>query len=413
MEMPDSLMTIEQPPLTDVFGKPETWKNPYPAYREFRDRSPFVAQWPVILLDGSERQVRAWMLLKYEQVNAALRDPATFSSEQPGSGSVAPKLVMISDDPPRHDLLRRLVNKAFTARRIAELEPWIKSVAEELLDEIEIGASVDVVNAFTMPLPIQVIARMLGIPGEERAAFRRWSDALVAFNGGDFTPAERVKNGMEMMDYFRKIAGARREQRGNDLISAVVEAEVEGQRLEEWEVLGFCVLLLVAGNETTTNLMSNMLNILVDRPEMWRRLREDRSLVESAIEETLRYDSPVQMLTRRATRDIEIDGREIHEGEQVAVNYAAANRDPAMFPDPDTFSLERENSRHLGFGAGIHYCLGAPLARMEASIMLNALLERFGRIARGDEAPQRQTATNLLYGFRKLSLKFNASCACV
>ncbi len=401
-------MSIEEAALTEVFGKIETWENPYPAYREFRDRSPFIAQWPIVLLDGDQRQVRAWMLLKYEQVNAALRDPATFSSEQPGAGSVAPKLVMISDDPPRHDLLRRLVNKAFTARRIAELAPWIKNVAGELLGQIRAGATVDAVNAFTMPLPVQVIARMLGIPGDHQGEFRRWSDALVAFNGGDFTPAERIKNGMEMMDYFRKIAAVRREKSAGDLISAVVEAEVDGQRLEEWEVLGFCVLLLVAGNETTTNLMSNMLNILVDRPEIWRRLRDDRALVESAIEETLRYDSPVQMLTRRVTRDLEIDNRKIHEGEQVAVCYAAANRDPAMFPDPDTFSLERENSRHLGFGAGIHYCLGAPLARMEATIMLNAMLDRFSSIARGDQAPQRQHATNLLFGFRKLPLKFVA-----
>jgi cytochrome P450 len=151
-----------------------------------------------------------------------------------------------------------------------------------------------------------------------------------------------------------------------------------------------------------------MLNILVDRPEMWRRLRDDRALVESTIEETLRYYSPVQMLTRRVTRDIEIGERKIHEGEQVAVSYGAANRDPAMFPNPDTFSLERENSRHLGFGAGIHYCLGAPLARMEATIMLNAMLDRFSSIARGDHAPQRQRATNLLFGFGKLPLKFIA-----
>jgi cytochrome P450 len=401
-------MNIEEAALTDVFGKTETWENPYPAYREFRDRSPFIGQWPIVLLDGDQRQVRAWMLLKYEQVNAALRDPATFSSQQPGAGSVAPKLVMISDDPPRHDLLRRIVNKAFTARRIAELEPWIKSVAQQLLDRSAIDKTVDAVDAFTMPLPVQVIARMLGIPGEDQAAFRRWSDALVAFNGGDFTPAERMKNGMEMMDYFRKIAAVRREKSAGDLISAVVEAEVDGARLEEWEVLGFCVLLLIAGNETTTNLMSNMLNILVDRPEIWRTLRDDRALVESAIEETLRYDSPVQMLTRRVTRDVEIGERKIHEGEQVAVSYGAANRDPAMFPDPDTFSLERENSRQLGFGAGIHYCLGAPLARMEATIMLDAMLDRFSSIARGDQAPQRQRATNLLLGFRKLPLKFIA-----
>jgi cytochrome P450 len=401
-------MNIETAPLTEIFGDPATWQNPYPAYREFRARAPFVAQWPVSLLDGTLAQARAWMLLKYEQVSAALRDPATFSSVQPNAGTVAPKLVMIQDDPPRHTRFRRLVNKAFTARRIAELEPWIRTVADQLLDKIAAGQSVDVVDKFTMPLPVQVIARMLGVPGADQAAFRRWSDALVAFNGGDFTPAERVKNGMEMMNYFREQAAARVGKGGSDLISALVEAEVEGERLEEWELLGFCILLLVAGNETTTNLMSNMLSIMTERPDVWRRLRDDRTLVESAIEETLRYDSPVQLLTRRVTRDIEIDGRKIREGEAVAVSYGAANRDPAAFPDPDTFSLERDQSRHLGFGAGIHYCLGAPLARMEASIMLNAMLDRFSAIERGAEARQRQTSTNLLFGFRKLPLKFVA-----
>jgi cytochrome P450 len=401
-------MSIEDPAMTDVFGQPETWANPYPAYRQFRDRSPLAAHWPIVLLDGTKIDAYVWLLLKYDQVSAALRDPATFSSQNPAPGIVSPQLVMISDDPPRHTRFRRLVNKAFTARRIAELEPWIKAVAEGLLDQIAIGKSVDAVDAFTMPLPVQVIARMLGIRGEDQPAFKRWSDSMIAFNGGDFTPSERVENGMQMMDYFRQVAAARRGQHASDLISALVEADVEGERLEEWEILGFCILILVAGNETTTNLMSNLLNIMVDRPELWQRLREDRSRVEFAIEETLRYESPVQMLTRFPTRDIEIEGRQIFQGQAVAVSYGAGNRDPAVFPDPDTFSLDRDTSKHLGFGAGIHYCLGAPLARVEAQIMLNGMLDRFSALARGNQAPERQRATNLLLGFRKLPLQFLA-----
>ena len=399
-------MSIEDLVMTDVFGKPETWENPYPAYKEFRDRSPIAAQWPIVLLDGTEIQAHTLMLLKFDQVSAALRDPATFSSQNPAPGSVAPKLVMIQDDPPRHTRFRRLVNKAFTARRIAELEPWIKTVSDQLLDRIVAGGTVDAVDAFTMPLPVQVIARMLGIPGEDQPAFKRWSDSLVAFNGGDLTPSERVKNGTDMLEYFGKIAATRREESGSDLISALVEADVEGERLEEWEILGFCILLLVAGNETTTNLMSNMLNIMVERPEMWHRLREDRSLVESAIEETLRFESPVQLLVRIVTRDIELAGRQIFQGQPVAVAFGAANRDPAAFSDPETFSLDRDPSKQLGFGAGIHYCLGAPLARVEAQVMLNGMLDRYSSIARGDQEAERQRATNLLLGFRKLPLKF-------
>jgi len=401
-------MSIEDLVMTDVFGKPETWENPYPAYQEFRDRSPIAAQWPIVFLDGTEFQAQTLMLLKYDQVSAALRDPATFSSQNPAPGSVAPKLVMIQDDPPRHTRFRRLVNKAFTARRIAELEPWIKTVSEQLLDRIVAGNTVDAVDAFTMPLPVQVIARMLGIPGDDQPAFKLWSDSMIAFNGGDFTPDERVKNGTDMMEYFGKIAARRREENGSDLISALVEADIEGERLEEWEILGFCILLLVAGNETTTNLMSNMLNIMVERPDVWRRMREDRSLVEGAIEETLRYESPVQLLIRIVTRDTEIAGRQIFQGQPVAVGFGAANRDPASFTDPETFSLDRDFSKHLGFGAGIHYCLGAPLARVESQVMLNGMLDRFSSIARANEPSQRQRATNLLLGFRKLPLKFLA-----
>jgi cytochrome P450 len=367
-------MDIKDGVIANVFGKPETWVNPYPAYAEFRDSSPVVSQWPIVLLDGTELQVHTWMLLKYEQVSAALRDPATFSSQNPAPGSVSPKLVMIQDDPPRHTRFRRLVIKAFTARRVAELEPWIRTVSEQLLDQMAFCVSVDAVYAFTMPLSLQVIARMLGIPGEDQPAFKRWSDSLVAFNGGDFTANERVKNGMEMMDYFRQIASARRGKGGSDLISALVDAEVEGERLEEWEILGFCILLLVAGNETTTNLMSNMLNILVERPDLWQRLRADRALVESAIEETLRYESPVQLLTRIVARDIEIDGRKIFQGQPVAVSYGAANRDPAAFSDPDTFSLDRDPSKHLGFGEGINSSLGAPMPPVYAHIILNGIL---------------------------------------
>lgn len=392
----------------DIFGKPETWENPYPAYSQFRDRSPVVAEWPIVLLEGTQARVHTWLLLKYEQVSAALRDPVTFSSENPAPGLTAPRLVMIQDDPPRHTRFRRLVNKAFTARRIAELEPWIREIASHLLDQFAEGTPVDAVGAFTMPLPVQIIARMLGIPAQDQAAFKRWSDALVAFNDTGLEPGERARQATEMMEYFGKVAAARRQRHEQDLISALVETDIEGDKLEEWKILGFCILLLVAGNETTTNLLSNLLNVLVDRPALWRRLRGDRSLVELAIEETLRYESPVQLLTRFATREVEIGGAKIFQGQAVAVSYGAANRDPAAFSEPDVFRLDRDWSKHLGFGAGIHYCLGAPLARVESQIALNALLDRFSRFSRGDRPAVRQRMTNLLLGFRDLPLEFSA-----
>jgi cytochrome P450 len=344
-----------------------------------------------------------WMLLKYDEVYGALRDHATFSSQNPAAGSIAPKLVMVQDDPPRHTRFRRLVNKVFTARRLAEIEPWITTVAKELLEDLH-DETVDVIDEFTMPLPVRVIARLLGIPFEDYLKFKRWSDTLVAFNSADLPPGERAQNSAEMMEYFGKMASARRAHGAEDLITALVEAEIDGERLEEWEVLGFCILLLVAGNETTTNLMGNVFNLLAGRPDLWQQLRADRSLVEPVIEETLRYESPVQFLFRMTTRDVEISGRQFFQNQPVALSYGAANRDPEVFPSPDEFRLDRPMT-HVAFGGGVHYCLGAPLARIEAQISLNAFLDRFSSIEKTEHPPERQRATNVLFGFRKLPLR--------
>jgi hypothetical protein len=254
-----------------------------------------------------------------------------------------------------------------------------------------------------MPLPVKVIARLLGIPGEEYPTFKRWSDTFISALVS-ISLEERMQNTQEMVGYFGKMAAARRANGAEDLITALVQAEVDGESLEEWEILGFCLLLLIAGNETTTNLMSNILNILVDRPDLWQRLREDRSLVETVIEETLRYESPVQQLLRVATHDVEVSGVKISEGEMVAVFFAAANRDPQEFPNPDEFRLDRDLRNHVAFGMGIHYCLGAPLARAEARITLNAFLDRFPGLKRGQAPAVRQTASPIIFGFQQLPL---------
>ena len=213
---------------------------------------------------------------------------------------------------------------------------------------------------------------------------------------------------MEMVAYFGQMAATRRAHGADDLITALVEAEVAGESLEDWEVLGFCILLLIAGNETTTNLISNLLNILVERPALWQQLREERSLIETVIEETLRYESPVQRLFRVTTREVAVSGVQIPQGANITIFYGAANRDPSAFPQPDEFRLDRDLRNHVAFGMGIHYCLGAPLARAETRITLNAFLDRFPVLTRGDAPAVRQTASHLVFGFSHLPLVLGA-----
>jgi cytochrome P450 family 109 len=389
--------SLTPPDLTDR----ALFADPYPLYHSLRSRSPVR----YIGIPASEATgnapVWSWGLLKYEDVYGALRDHQTFSSESPQAGQFGPKLVLIQDDPPRHTHFRRLVNRAFTLRRVEALEPWIAEIANALLDEMgEDGR--DVVESYTVPLPVKVIARLLGIPGEDYVTFKLWSDAFLSTVSVQAT--ERLQNLQEMVAYFGQMAAARRTRGVDDLISALVEADVEGEALQDWEILGFCILLLIAGNETTTNLLGNVLHALSARPDLWRRLREDRSLVETVIEESLRYESPVQRLFRWTTRKIEISGVKMSKGDRVTIFYGAANRDPQAFVDPDEFRLDRDLRNHAAFGAGIHYCLGAPLARAEARISLNAFLDRFATLRRGAGEAVRQTESPVVFGFKQLPL---------
>jgi len=257
----------------------------------------------------------------------------------------------------------------------------------------------EVMGGLAVPLPVRVIARLMGIPGEEYVAFKRWSDTSLSINTRDLEPGTRARNAMEMADYFGRVVAERRVQGAEDLITALVEAELDGERLPEVELLGFCVLLLIAGNETTTNLIGNLLTLLAARPELWRRGREDRSLVEPTIEEVLGYESPVQTLFRFVRRNTEIGGREIFQHTTVAHGFGAANRDPAVFAEAEQFNIQRDWSSHLAFGGGIHYCLGAPLTRVEATVALNAMLDHYQTIAPGSQPGTRQNATNLVFGF--------------
>jgi len=394
-------MTTADEPIT-LFTR-EEW-DPYPTYARLRLEAPVY----------QEPQFGSWVLSRYADVYGALRDYETYSSARgitpgEGFGGAMGALPLIMEDPPRHNQVRRIVNQAFRPSQIRALTPAIQELTDELLagiDEDEFEA----VEGLTVPLPVIVISRMLGIPEADRERFKRWSDAVTGVidvgpdrSWDDFI-AERQAAVSEMLVYLTQTIAQRRQTPGPDVISLLQAAEIDGERMNDLQLLGFAVLLLIAGNETTTNLIGNMLNVLADRPDLWRRLRADRSLVGGVVEESLRFDSPVQMLWRTTTRPVEVHGQVIPEGDKVMVLFASANRDAEEFPDPDTFNPERDWASHVAFGYGTHYCLGSPLARVEARVALEALLDRYARLERGS-GEARRVPSAVLRGFAALPLR--------
>jgi cytochrome P450 len=351
-----------------------------------------------------------WLVLRYADVLAVFRDTRTFSSNwlaavRPGSTdpgtdfeydaraaqAVAPS--MLFSDPPIHTKLRTLVSKAFTPRAIEALRPKIESITESLLKQIPRGTVFDIIEQFASPLPVEVIADMLGVPDSDREQFARWSDAsalLLAPALPSGVRAQARRESAEFTRYVRDVVASRQSNPGPDMISRMLLAAVGEDRLSVTDVVTMTNLLLVAGNETTRTLLTNCLLVLADHPEIQQRVRSDHSLIPALIEETLRTEPSVALTYRLATCDTILGGREIDAGAPLLLSIAAANRDPRVFDEPHHFRLDREPNRHIGFAAGPHFCLGAPLARLEATVALPMFLEHFPRISADPAARTRR-----------------------
>jgi cytochrome P450 len=313
-----------------------------------------------------------WALSRFDDVRAAAQDTASFSSEDTSiSQGLLPMLQQL--DPPRHDELRELLWRAFTPRRVGAMEPRIREIARELIDGFAATGHCDLLAQFACQLPSRVIGELIGIPPERRPAFLEWTEALIGASLGaelDVNPFAQIYR------EFAKLLDERRDQRRDDLMSALLDAEIDGQRLSQEDLLGFCFLLVVGGNDTTTNLLANGAVLLARHPDQREALVRDPALLPDAIEEMLRYDAPTQALPRRTTRDVEIRGTTIPAGQEVMLLWGAANHDEREFEDPETFDIRRCPRRHLAFGHGAHFCMGAHLARMEARVAFEELLAR-------------------------------------
>jgi cytochrome P450 len=356
-----------------IFGE-EMAQNPYPVYALLRANSP-VTKLPSNL----------WAVARYEDVIRILRDPETFSSvvsaDVMAGGEVVPS--MIFNDPPMHTRLRGLISKAFTPRMVELQREAVEAYCRRLVDHMLQQESCDLIAELAYPLPVMVIANMLGVADGDLATFKRWSDAIIQNVGtslimGDTGALDEIN--VEFDTYFKARLDKLRAEPEDNLLSGLVHAETEEGRLSESDLLVICRLLLVAGNETTTGLIINSIRVFSEFPEVMTQLKQHMELVPPAIEEILRYYAPFQATFRRATRDVEVQGVTIPKNDRIVVLLASANRDDAVFERPDEVVIDRDPNRHLSFGMGIHYCLGAPLARMEGAIALETLLPRIKRV---------------------------------
>ncbi|GAA3367557.1 cytochrome P450 [Streptomyces sannanensis] len=377
---------MRQQPVLLPYTDPAFAADPFPLYRQLREEGPVRRA----VLAGD---LDAWLVTRYEDGLAALSDPRLSSDIRDASD---PRLMeqlpvtereslmsnMLRSDPPDHTRLRRLVSKAFTARRVAELRPRIQEITDQLLDAIVPAGRADLVADFALPLPVTVISELLGVPVTDRHDFQRWTDEMIMRGVRRPDPAVVDAAWRQMRSYLTKLLEAKRDRPADDLLSELIAARDEEQQLTEDELIAMSFLLLVAGYITTVNLIGSGIATLLAHPEQLETLRNNPALLPGAIEEFLRYDGPVSPgIARFAREDVSIAGVNIPRGATVLIASAIADRDPARFADPDRLDITRQDNAHLAFGHGIHYCLGAPLARLEGQVAIGTALRRLPGIA--------------------------------
>jgi cytochrome P450 len=392
--------------MLDLFSD-ETRRNPFPLYDLVRQACPVMF----------EPNSGLWLIFDYAGVKRALDDTETLGSDMGSIGAHSTPSWLVFKDPPRHTKLRNIISQAFTPRVVAAMEPRIRQLSRDLLDRSIEHGEMDVAADFSVPLPMRVIAEMIGIPEKDWQRYTRWSNAMLqlSYSVRGMSPGKEAATAAneefyavtaEMSDYLAQLVADRRERPQDDLLTRLATAEVDGERLSPEDLLAFFQLLIVGGQETTTNLINNAVLCLLDNPEQLALLRRSPELLPSAIEETLRYRSPFQFLFRGTRREVEVHGQVIPAGKLVLLVLGSANRDPKQFRDAHRFDITRNPNPHLAFGHGIHFCLGAPLSRLEAKIALTDVLDRLPNLELASDAPWPPRPALHIHGPAKLPVRF-------
>ena len=390
----------------NILPSPEQRLNPFQFYADMRHNNPVAY----------DDRNNVWGAFRYYDVQSILGDYTRFSSVPPTKKQQIPfsRQSLLRSDPPYHRTLRGVVASAFTPMAISKLEPRIESITHDLLNQVIKRGNMDLISDLAYPLPVTVIAELLGVPSQDRNIFRRWADKLLSSAGSQLIAEHHgsAKNLVliqsEMDDYFNAIIDKRTISPQSDLISDVIKAEADGHHLSREEILAFCNLLLLAGHVTTVNLIGNTILSLLQSPQEFKKLKEDRSLIPATIEETLRYRSPIQAIFRMTTQDVTIGAQKIPSGQQIIGWLGSANHDESVFPDPEKFDISRipHAHFHVGFGHGIHFCLGAPLARLEARVVLKIILERLQNLELDETKSIEPLDSLIFHGVSQLPLRF-------